>query len=338
MQVLRNTSLLSYNTFGLEATAEALVTVETEAEVAQMLQNKALPRPFRALGGGSNVLLSGNVAGTVVKNAIAGEKILSETADEVLIQVGGGTNWHQFVLRTLELGLAGAENLALIPGTVGAAPIQNIGAYGVEVKDILHSVHFMRWDGGGEVLHYSNADCQFGYRDSIFKNALKGAGMVTAVVFRLSRTPLLRTDYGAIKAELERLQIQKPTPKDIAEVVAGIRRSKLPDPAVTGNAGSFFKNPTIPKNNFQALQQHFPDLPHWPAGEDRVKVPAGWLIEHCGWKGHVAGAAGVHPLQALVLINRGGATGAQIKALSTAIIASVQERFGIELEREVQEW
>ena len=338
MQILHNTPLLSHNTFGLKATAEAMVTVESEDEVREILQDKMLPHPFRALGGGSNILLSGNVAGTIVKNEIAGERLISETGEDVLLQIGAGTNWHQFVLRTLELGLAGAENLALIPGTVGAAPIQNIGAYGVEVKDILHSVHFMRWDGGGEVLIFENEACKFGYRDSIFKNELKGAGMVTAVVFKLGKTAKLRTDYGAIKTELERLKIQNPTPKDIAEVVAGIRRSKLPDPAVTGNAGSFFKNPTIPKVTFDELQNRFPELPHWPAGEDRVKVPAGWLIEHCGWKGHIAGAAGVHPLQALVLINRGGATGAEIKALSTTIISSVQERFGIELEREVQEW
>ncbi len=338
MQVLRNVSLLPHNTFGLEATAEALVTVHREAEVAQIIQDKSLPRPLRALGGGSNILLSGNVKGTVVKNAIAGEEILSENGEEVLLQVGGGINWHQFVLRTLELGLAGAENLALIPGTVGAAPIQNIGAYGVEVKDMLHSVHFMRWDGGGEVLHFQNEDCKFGYRDSIFKRALKDKGLVTAVVFKLSKTAKLRTDYGAIGAELQRLNIQNPTPKDIAGVVAGIRRSKLPDPAVTGNAGSFFKNPTISKSVFEDLQKRFPELPHWPAPEACVKLPAGWLIEHCGWKGHIAGSAGVHPLQALVLINRGGATGAEISALSTAIIASVEARFGIALEREVQEW
>ncbi len=338
MQIRYNASLLHHNTFGLEATAEAMVTVYNEAEVAQLLQDERLPRPFRVLGGGSNILLSGPVSGTVVRNAILGEQIVSEGEEEVLLQVGGGTNWHQFVLRTLELGLAGAENLALIPGTVGAAPIQNIGAYGVEVKDILHSVHFMLWDGGGEVLILDKEACNFGYRDSIFKGELKGAGLVTAVVFKLSKKAKLRTDYGAIKAELERLKIENPTPAHIAEVVAGIRRSKLPDPAVTGNAGSFFKNPTIPKSDFTDLQSRFPDLPHWPAGEDRVKVPAGWLIEHCGWKGHVAGAAGVHPLQALVLINRGGATGAEIKALSSTIIASVQERFGIALEREVQEW
>ncbi len=338
MQIRHNASLLPHNTFGLEATAEAMVTVHSEAEVAQLLQDERLPRPFRALGGGSNILLSGPVSGTVVRNAVLGEKVISESGDEVLFQAGGGMNWHQFVLRTLELGLAGAENLALIPGTVGAAPIQNIGAYGVEVKDILHSVHFMRWDGGGEVLVLDREACNFGYRDSIFKGELKGAGLVTAVVFRLSKKAKLRTDYGAIKTELERLKIENPTPADIAEVVAGIRRSKLPDPAVTGNAGSFFKNPTIPKGEFTELQKHFPHLPHWPAGEDRVKLPAGWLIEHCGWKGHVAGAAGVHPLQALVLINRGGATGAEIKALSTAIIASVESRFGIALEREVQEW
>lgn len=333
-----NVSLRAYNTFGIGETAARLLPVGNEAELIDALQNPELPRPFRVLGGGSNILLNGPVEGTVLKNEILGKRIFPEKETSVLLQCGSGENWHETVLFALENGLFGMENLALIPGTVGASPIQNIGAYGVEVKDLIHSVRFVPFESG-KAMEFPAADCAFGYRDSIFKNELRGKGMITQVTFRLSRTPNLKITYGAIGEELQKNGIETPTPRDVAEAVMRIRQSKLPDPTVTGNAGSFFKNPVIPEAHFRKLQVDFPQIPHYPAGEGVVKIPAGWLIEHSGWKGKTVGNAGVHARQALVLINATGkATGAEIWELSQTIIDDIQNRFGITLEREVQVW
>lgn len=331
-------SLHPYNTFGIPETAAALLAVRSEADLLAALQMEALPRPFRVLGGGSNILLNGPVEGTVLKNEILGKRIFPEKETSVLLQCGSGENWHETVLFALENGLFGMENLALIPGTVGASPIQNIGAYGVEVKDLIHSVRFVYFEKG-TATEFCAADCAFGYRDSIFKNSLRGKGMITQVTFRLSRTPNLKITYGAIGEELQKSGIETPTPRDVAGAVMRIRQSKLPDPTVTGNAGSFFKNPVIPEAHFRKLQVDFPQIPHYPAGEGVVKIPAGWLIEHSGWKGKTVGNAGVHARQALVLINATGqATGAEIWNLSQTIIDDIQNRFGIALEREVQVW
>jgi UDP-N-acetylmuramate dehydrogenase len=330
-------SLRALNTFGIDGTATALVEVHSEGALLDALQNPDLPRPFRALGGGSNILLTAPVSGTVLHNKIPGKTIVPEAADTALLVCGGGENWHQTVLFALQHNLYGMENLALIPGTVGAAPIQNIGAYGVEVKDLIHSVRFVAFEDG-RVTDYAAADCAFGYRDSIFKNALRGTGMITQVTFRLRTQASINIRYGAITAELQKAGITEPTAQQVAEAVMRIRQSKLPDPAVTGNAGSFFKNPTVPLAQYETLQKTYPELPHYPAGEGLVKIPAGWLIEHSGWKGKTSGRAGVHPLQALVLINTGEATGAEIWALSQQILEDVEQRFGILLEREVQVW
>ncbi len=333
-----NVSLHAYNTFGIVETAACLLPVSSEADLLHALQNPDLPKPFRVLGGGSNILLRGPVEGTVLKNEILGKTLFPESGDTVLLQCGSGEGWHETVLFSLENGLCGMENLALIPGTVGASPIQNIGAYGVEVKDLIHSVRFVHFEKGS-VREFAAAECAFGYRDSIFKNDLRGKGMVTAVTFRLSKTPALKTGYGAIGEELQKEGVTQPTPQDVAAAVMRIRRSKLPDPAVTGNAGSFFKNPVIPEDHFRKLAVDFGQMPHYPAGEGKVKIPAGWLIEHSGWKGKTVGNAGVHARQALVLINHSGqATGAEIWDLSEQIIEDIQNRFGITLEREVQVW
>ena len=334
----RNISLRPYNTFGIEATAACLLPVCSEAELCDAISNESLPRPFRPLGGGSNILLRDGVPGTILRNQISGKTIAKDTGDHALITFGSGENWHEAVLFTLQNGLYGLENLALIPGTVGAAPIQNIGAYGVEVKDFIHSVRFVFFEAGC-VVEFAAADCAFGYRDSIFKNELRGKGMITAVTLRLSATPHLKTSYGAIGEELQNAGIQNPTPQDVAGAVMRIRRSKLPDPAVIGNAGSFFKNPVIPADHFRKLQTGFPEIPHYPAGEGQVKIPAGWLIEQGGWKGKTVGRAGVHARQALVLTNAtGDATGAEIWQLSQQIVEDIVRRFGIALEREVQVW
>lgn len=330
-------SLQPYNTFGIAETAAAFVTIRSEADLQAALADERLPRPFRVLGGGSNILLRGPVPGTVLHNAIPGRVVVADDGEEVLLQCGGGENWHQLVLHSLEQGLYGLENLALIPGTVGAAPIQNIGAYGVEVKDLIYRVRFVNF-ADGRVQELEAVDCAFGYRDSIFKKALKDRGMITRVTFLLHRIPRLHLSYGALRETLAAAGIAHPTPQQVAEAVMHIRKSKLPDPAVTGNAGSFFKNPTLPEAQYEALLQRHPDLPGYPAGEGRVKVPAGWLIEQCGWKGRHLGPAGVHPRQALVLVNRGGARGADIWNLSEAIIADVRQQYHITLEREVQVW
>jgi UDP-N-acetylmuramate dehydrogenase len=249
---------------------------------------------------------------------------------------GAGEVWHDLVLYAISNGWGGIENLALIPGTVGAAPIQNIGAYGVEVKSTVTEVEVWHWEGV-ELQTFSNEECRFGYRDSIFKHELKDRVVITAVTFKLAKRPELHLDYGAIRDELAAM-VATPSVQTVAQAVINIRRSKLPDPAVIGNAGSFFKNPTIPKTDFEALKAEFWAIPSFPAGEGLVKVPAGWLIEQCGWKGYRCGDAGVHAKQALVLVNYGGATGEEILQLSTDVMKSVKEKFGITLEREVQVW
>lgn len=331
-------SLHPHNTFGIAENAAALVPIHSEADLQDALKNEALPRPFRVLGGGSNILLTGHVEGTVLHNKIKGREIISGNKDHALLRCGSGENWHELVLFSLENGLYGMENLTLIPGTVGAAPIQNIGAYGVEVKDFIQSVRFMDFETGAATA-FSADECAFGYRDSIFKNALRGKGMITEVTFRLSRNPNLKTSYGAIGEELKAAGIHQPTPRDVAGAVMRIRQSKLPDPAQIGNAGSFFKNPVIPAAQFDALKVQFPQIPSYPAGDGQVKIPAGWLIEQSGWKGKTVGRAGVHARQALVLINHSGdATGAEIWALSQEIVEDVEKRFGITLEWEVQVW
>ncbi len=332
-QPLHDASLRALNTFGFDETADCLVAL---TDLAQLSQLDALPGPLRILGGGSNVLLTGPVIGTVVLNRLTGISVLREDADHVWLRSGAGEVWHELVMYAIGKGLGGIENLALIPGTVGAAPIQNIGAYGVEVKDTITEVE--AWDRELGVLRtFSAADCRFGYRDSAFKHEWKDRAIVTAVTFRLSKRPAFHTGYGAIREELAAMGAE-PSTQAIAQAVIHIRRSKLPDPAEIGNAGSFFKNPTIPGDEFEPLVAKFPSLPSYPAGDGFVKIPAGWLIEQCGWKGFRNGDAGVHAKQALVLVNYGGAKGAEILALAKEVMASVRERFGIGLEPEVQVW
>jgi UDP-N-acetylmuramate dehydrogenase len=329
----QHVSLRSLNTFGFDVQADNLIVL---SDVAQLAGMGAFPHPLRVLGGGSNVLMTGHVHGTVILNQLKGIQAVEEDESHVWVRSGAGEVWHDLVLYAIGNGLGGIENLALIPGTVGASPIQNIGAYGVEVKDTITSVEAWHWKEGA-VHTFTNEDCRFGYRDSIFKHELKDKVVVTAVTFRLSKHPKLHTEYGAIAEELAQMGAI-PSVKSIAQAVINIRRSKLPDPAVIGNAGSFFKNPTIQQSAFDDLHEAFPALPAYAAGPGFVKVPAGWMIEHCGWKGYRDGDAGVHAKQALVLVNYGSAHGTQILQLSAAVMDSVQEKFGIMLEREVQVW
>jgi UDP-N-acetylmuramate dehydrogenase len=332
MHLQQNISLKPYNTFGIDVSAEYFMEL---GDINLLPEITLLPQQKHILGGGSNILLTGPVKGLVIHNTLKGINLLKEDDTYIWLKVEAGEIWQDLVLYAINKGWGGIENLALIPGTVGAAPMQNIGAYGVEAKETIASVTFWYWNEK-TFLTYSNRDCAFGYRDSIFKHELKEKAFITSVVFKLSKQPKYNTSYGAIEQELEELGVKELSVKAIAHAVMNIRKSKLPDPAVTGNAGSFFKNPTISKVRFMELRTRFPNIPSYPVSENSLKVPAGWLIEQCGWKGYRNNDAGVHAKQALVLVNYGNTKGSEIWKLSDDILRSVKEKFGIELEREVQ--
>lgn len=286
------------------------------------------------LGGGSNILLTGDYDGLVLKNEIMGIDVVSEDEENIYVKAGAGENWHRLVMHCVEKGYAGLENLSLIPGNVGASPMQNIGAYGVEIKEVFHELEAYHIEDG--TLHiFSASDCEFGYRESVFKRKYKDRFVISSVTYRLSPKPRFNISYGAIKEELERMGVQELSIRAVSEAVIRIRSSKLPDPKETGNAGSFFKNPLIPNGQFAQLKESFPNIVAFPAGQDQTKLAAGWLIEQCGWKGFRRGDAGCYPKQALVLVNYGSATGREVFGLSEEIIVSVKNKFGVELEREV---
>jgi UDP-N-acetylmuramate dehydrogenase len=336
MNILENSSLKSYNTFGIDVVARYFSTFSSVDELASLFESKQSIRSNEQLilGGGSNILFSGDVDGLVLHNAIPGIENVEEDEQTVLLRVGAGVNWHDFVLHCVENGWAGVENLSLIPGCVGASPMQNIGAYGVEVKEVIETVE--AWDiSEKKIISFSNADCAFGYRESVFKRALKGKFVITYVTFRLSKTPQYRIEYGAIKQELEKMNLVSLSIKAISEAVIRIRKSKLPDPSVIGNAGSFFKNPSVSAGQYENLKNEFPHIVAYPNTDGTYKLAAGWLIEQCGWKGYRKGDAGCHEKQALVLVNYGGATGSELLSLSESITHSVQLRFAVQLEREV---
>lgn len=335
LTIVQNHSLKPYNTFGLEAIARYFVEVTTVAQLQEVLQQeelKGLPRFI--LGGGSNILLTKDFEGLVIKNSIKGIELLKEDEKHVWLKVGSGEVWHELVLHTINQGWGGMENLSLIPGQVGAAPMQNIGAYGVELEATFEQLEAVDMQTA-TVRTFTKEECHFGYRESVFKTTLKGQYCIVSVKFRLSRQPGLNISYGDIKRILDDMQIWEPTVKDVSAAVIKIRQSKLPDPKVLGNSGSFFKNPEIPKEQFDALQQYFPLIPNYPAPNGLVKVPAGWLIEHAGWKGKRVGNTGSHAQQALVLVNYGGATGQEIYQLALDIQASVRDKFGITIVPEV---
>lgn len=334
MLLRQNISLKPYNTFGIDVAAEYFTELNT---VDQLEEITALPYQRHVLGGGSNILLTQPVKGIVVQNKLSGITREKEDEDFVWLRVAGGEAWHEFVLYAVNHKLGGIENLALIPGTVGASPMQNIGAYGVEAKETIESVTCWNWEEK-TVVTYANDECNFGYRDSIFKHQLKDKVLITSVVYKLRKQPIYHTSYGAVAHELEKMGVTELSVKVIARAVMNIRTSKLPDPKAIGNAGSFFKNPTISKQQYEDLHSTFSDMPSFPVNETMVKIPAAWLIEQCGWKGYRKGNMGVHERQALVLVNYGGADGNQVWKLSGEILESVRERFGIELEREVQVW
>jgi UDP-N-acetylmuramate dehydrogenase len=328
----KNISLKPYNTFGIEATARYFSIVNHLDELKALLSDSTITHTERfILGGGSNVLLTKNFDGLVIHNRILGIEKTHEDAEHVYLKVGAGENWHQFVLYCVRNHYAGIENLSLIPGTVGAAPIQNIGAYGIELKDHVFEVHTVAIDDQTEHV-FNNEACAFGYRDSIFKHALKDKHVITHVVLRLNKKPVFHVEYGGLKDKLNKdsLSIQV-----ISDAIIDIRQAKLPDPKVIGNAGSFFKNPIVPENVFLNLQKKYSDIPFFKEKNEHFKIPAAWLIEQCGFKGMRFGEVGIHAHQALVLVNYGNGTGEQIKQLSENIKKSVKETFIIELMTEV---
>lgn len=337
MQLLQNVSLKPYNTFGMDVVAEYFLTLSDEQLLPTITADTSLPLERKILGGGSNVLITKPVTGLLIHNQLKGIEVVKEDENHVWLKVASGEVWHELVMYAISKGWAGIENLALIPGTVGASPMQNIGAYGVEAKETIESVTFWNWEEA-KFTTLSNSECNFGYRDSIFKHELKDKVFITSVVYKLNKKPNLNTSYGAISQELEKMGVKDITIKAIADAVIAIRSSKLPDPKEIGNAGSFFKNPTLPVAQYASLKEQYADIPSYPVSDTMVKVPAGWLIEQCGWKGKREGDTGVHAKQALVLVNYGNAKGADVWHLSGEVVDSVKDKFGIELEREVQVW
>jgi len=332
----KNISLKKYNSFGIDVKADWLAELDSTEQLLTILDDSPKMKKL-ILGEGSNVLFLSDFKGIILLNQIKGKKIINETDDNITIKVMGGENWHDLVMWAVENGYGGIENLALIPGKAGTAPIQNIGAYGVEIKDVLKEVHTIDMNTGYP-KKFTNRECQFGYRNSFFKQPEnKGKYFISAIVLELTKkNHQLHTGYGAIQSILKNKNICSPTIKDIAETVIEIRRSKLPDPKEIGNAGSFFKNPFIDKSLQNKLLQKYPQIPYYKTGDKNIfKIPAGWLIEQAGFKGKRFGNVGVHDKQALVIVNYGGATGKEIKELSDKIIDKVQNKFFITLEPEV---
>ncbi len=334
MELKNHISLKDHNTFGIDVKADAFVRIQTANDLQNAVSEGIFTKKYLVLGGGSNILFTGDFHGTVIQNAITGIKIEDETADAVFVSAKGGETWHKLVMFCVERDLGGIENLSLIPGTVGAAPIQNIGAYGVELKETFFQLTAIDLSSGDKKI-FTHADCKFGYRNSIFKQELKGKYFIYEVTVRLEKNKKLNVSYGAIRQVLNEKGIEFPTIKNVSDAVIQIRKSKLPDPEILGNAGSFFKNPEIPTAGFEILKKEFPEIPGYPLENNFTKIPAGWLIEQCGWKGKRIGNTGAHKDQALVLVNYGGATGNEIYTLALEIVKSVKEKFGIEIQPEV---
>ena len=335
MLVQQNVSLTQFNTFGLEVTAKQFATVNQESDITNLLGGSDITnRSLLILGGGSNILFSGDFEGLVLKNSIMGREIVKEDQEYVWVRLGAGENWHQVVLWAIDHGWGGIENLSLIPGTVGAAPMQNIGAYGVELCSVFENLEAIELSTG-HFKKFDAKDCDFDYRYSVFKGPLKGQFIITRVVLKLLKNPVHNISYGAVAQTLEEMAVEALTIRDISNAIIKIRESKLPNPEEIGNAGSFFKNPVVDNATFNILKSEYTNMPYYAMEEGLVKIPAGWLIEQCQWKGFRKGAIGVHHQQALVLVNYGGAQGQDLVALSKEIRASVSSKFGIELVPEV---
>lgn len=336
MTIQHNVSLKPYNSFGINAQAKALATFNSIETLEELLAHNT-NQPQLILGGGSNILFTKDFDGLVLKNELQGIELVNEDEHHFYVKAAAGEVWHSFVEYCINHNFAGVENLSLIPGNVGASPMQNIGAYGVEIKDVFHELEAYHIHDK-TMVQFSLADCAFGYRESVFKRKLKNQFVITSVTFKLNKHTKFNTSYGAIEQELETMGVQHLSIKAIAQAVINIRSSKLPNPKEIGNAGSFFKNPTIANSQLAEIKKQFPSIPNYPSNnhlQEESKIAAGWLIEQCGWKGFRKNDAGCHAKQALVLVNYGNATGQEIFDLSEEIIVSVKNKFGITLEREV---
>lgn len=334
MELQRDYPLLEHNTFGMDVKANAFFEFESEEALCDFLRTPFFDgyrRFCMTIGAGSNLLFAGDYRGLLLHSAIRSLDIVKEDEESVWVRVGSGYVWDDFVAWSVEHGYAGAENLSAIPGEVGASAVQNIGAYGVEVCQLIDKVEVI--DTYGCPRTFTNEECRYGYRDSIFKNDMKNRCIVTYVTYRLSKSPVLHLDYGNLRSAVEAGGVV--TPAAVREAVKAIRAAKLPDPKVTGNAGSFFKNPVIESWQYDHLRDVYPSIPCYPVDDKHVKVPAGWLIEQCGWKGRSLGRAAVHEHQALVLVNTGGATGREVMALAIQIVEDVRRKFGIDIVPEV---
>ena len=334
MEIQHNISLKKYNTFGIEAKAKQFAAVHSTEELKVILKENKEQKKF-ILGGGSNMLLTKDVDALVIHIDLKGKKIIDENEDFVWVESQAGENWHEFVLWTIDQNFGGMENMSLIPGNVGATPVQNIGAYGNEIKDTFVSCEAMTIENQ-EMKTFLREDCHFGYRESVFKNDARNKYVITSVIFKLTKhNHKINISYGDITAELAKKNINNPSLKEVSNAVIAIRQSKLPDPKVLGNSGSFFKNPVLLKSDFEKIHQHFPEMKYFDISDTEVKVPAGWLIEQAGFKGKRFGDAGIHKNQALVLVNYGNATGQEILAVSKNIQDTIFKTFGIHIEAEV---
>jgi UDP-N-acetylmuramate dehydrogenase len=334
MEILPDFSLKKYNTFGIEAKAKQFVAIHSTQELKTILHQNKSQQKF-ILGGGSNMLLTKDIDALVIHIDLKGKKILKENEEFVWVESQAGENWHEFVLWTINQNFGGLENMSLIPGNTGTTPVQNIGAYGTEIKDTFVSCEAMSI-ANQEIKTFTKEECHFGYRESVFKNEAKDQYIITSVVFKLTKTNhKINTSYGDIMTELEKNNIVNPTLKEVSNAVIAIRQSKLPDPATLGNSGSFFKNPILLKSDFEKIHQQFPEMKFYDVSETEVKIPAGWLIEQAGFKGKRFGDAGIHKNQALVLVNYGNATGQEILNVSKNIQETIYKKFGIHIEAEV---
>lgn len=331
--ILDNVQLKQFNTFGIQSVARHFGRFSSISELESLI-SKRENEPLLILGGGSNILFTKNFEGLVIRNEIKGIELIEETDSAVVIKAGAGEIWHEFVLHCIERNWGGIENMSLIPGSVGASPMQNIGAYGVEIKDVFHSLEAFEI-ATGKIRVFNHEECQFGYRESVFKRELKDQFIIVSVSYRLTKEHKINSSYGAINAELEAQGIFHPTIKDISNAVIAIRSSKLPNPKEIGNAGSFFKNPVVDIDTLVNIEKEFENVPNYPAGHGKVKLAAGWLIEQAGWKGKTFDTYGVHKNQALVLVNYSNSEGSDIFKLSNDIIKDIQLKFGVLLEREV---
>ncbi len=334
MREEKNYSLLQHNTFGMDVRAACFVEYTSVDELKALLADReAMSGKWLHIGGGSNLLFTGDYEGLILHSAIRGYKVVSENDDEVLVRVGAGEVWDDFVAYAVAQGWYGAENLSLIPGEVGASAVQNIGAYGAEAKDLIVTVETIEAATGRERT-FTHTECRYAYRESIFKGELRGKYIVTHVTYRLGKQPVFHLEYGNVQGELEKRGCPV-TLENVRQTIIDVRESKLPDPKVQGNAGSFFMNPIVSRAKYEALQKEYSDMPHYDVDADRVKIPAAWMIDRCGWKGKQLGRAGVHTKQALVLVNCGGATGSEVIALSEQIQNDVMRKFGVRISPEV---